>query len=207
VKKKSTRISLDLLQINWPAHEEAFRPVVVAFEQSGTLPPEARAELVEQVAFAVFQAFCSVMAKKFVPPPSELAVKAYRIACWAQRLREGPPEGIKNAQLAARLLDLETTAEKVALEQQQRLRPRHSRNVGKQPLEALLHALFDIYAETRSQHPGTGPDIGLNARLVKFIHAVLKAANVLKAADDNPGPDRHLRETVRGALRRWRSLR
>jgi hypothetical protein len=241
VKKKSTRISLNAIKIDWRrelhAHGksrepnpnycfETFKPIVVAFDETDTLPPEAGTELIEQVARAVLRAVFSQMTKQIVRPPSELVAGADNVARKAQELRTGinlerllakaQRMGVDkklaeewlasqyasniDVRLVPKLLDLEITAKKIAVEQRQRLRPRDSRNKGKGPLQELLHSLFDIYAKTRSQYPGTGPDISLNASLVKFVRAVLVAANV------DPGKDTHLRETVRGAFqnfRRW----
>jgi hypothetical protein len=228
VKKKSTRISLDTLRFHWRVK---FRQAVAIFDETGTLPPEARGRLVGQISFAVLDAVLSHGTKLIAPPPNEVAAGADNIARKARQLRTGlsPKQrerllaetqrmGVDakeaaewlaslrasniDATLFARLLDLEHIAEKIALEQRQRLRSRHSRNVGKQPLEALLHALFDTYAEARSQHPDTGPGISVNNRLVMFVGAVLKAAKVNPGADD-----KHLREAVRGAFQRWRKSR
>jgi hypothetical protein len=195
MRRPSPRIDIKQLRIDWPKRTMMFQPAVEAFDESNCLPPEERTALVEQLAFAVLQAAISWTTRAALPPASKLAKRAESVANSARQLRAGWP---LNLELAVALSNLEIVAERVAHEQRGRLRPRNARNIGKSSLESLLHTLFAIYASMRDRHPRSGRRIGLGGPLLRFISAVLKCANV------NPGNDAHLRETVRGAYRRWR---
>jgi hypothetical protein len=185
-----------------------FRPVINTF---GELPSRAQRQLADALQFAVMDA---VAANKLSLSPGEHAGRLGGIADAVDNLLRGLDAedghlptwtgplaldlGKRHISLPSLITDLRELAvvsEEIARTERGHKKPGKggARRQGQGPRGVLLWNLFDIYADTRSRFPESGPAIGYGGPLLRFVRAVHTVLKVQAPTD----------RAVKAAFDRW----